>query len=228
MGLWTQSVRLCHAMRDPGQQSVRPLADRLGLSTSSVHRPLQAIKRRHGYPESSLWETEAGRTWLLRLVVAPLCVFGLKRGGEAETLREFFRRLRLETQVGCSPSALRGIRPTWDRHLLETATAWGEQEGIAHGAIRPVSGAVDETLLQRLMLVFRDWATGYWLMEEVATDRSDDPWYDRANNRLTPLGTEGLSLVSDRAQALIKLAHTGLSCLSLPDLFPLRHDRAQG
>jgi hypothetical protein len=34
--------------------------------------------------------------------------------------------------------------------------------------------------------------------------------------------------VSDRAKALIKLAHTGLGCLSIPDLFHLSHDLAKG
>ena len=100
---------------------------------------------------------------------------------------------------------------TLERLILETAAAW-EKEGIAHGEIRPVIGAVDETFLQRMMLVFMDLATGYLLMEEVATDRSFDTWYDRANNRLTTFGTEVLYMVSDRAKALIKLAHTGLGC----------------
>ena len=35
-------------------------------------------------------------------------------------------------------------------------------------------------------------------------------------------------LVSDRAKALIKLAHKGLGCLSIPDLFHLGHDLAKG
>src|SRR5215470_2059537 len=64
-------------------------------------------------------------------------------------------------------------------------------------------------------------------MDEVATDRSFATWYDRANDRLTTLGTEVLYLVSDRAKALIKLAHTGLGCLSIPDLFHLSHDLAK-
>jgi hypothetical protein len=34
--------------------------------------------------------------------------------------------------------------------------------------------------------------------------------------------------VSDRAKALIKLAQTGLGCLSIPDLFHLSHDLAKG
>jgi Family of unknown function (DUF6399)/IclR helix-turn-helix domain len=227
MGLWTKSGVIFNAIREHGQQSIRRLADRTGLSKSSVHRHLQAIDRRDRYPESSLWETEAGRVWLIRLVVATLLVFGLKRGVGAETLSEFFRRLRLEAHVGCSPSALRTVMRLLERLVLATAAAW-EKEGIAHGEIRPVIGAVDETFLQRMILVFMDLATGYLLMEEVATDRSFDTWFDRANARLTTLGTEVLYLVSDRAKALIKLAQTGLGCLSIPDLFHLSHDLAKG
>src|SRR5262245_43972727 len=117
------------------------------FSKSSVHRHLQAMDRRDRYPESSLWETEAGRNWLIRLVVATLFVFGLKRGVGAETLSEFFSRLRLEGHMGCSPSALRSVIHTLERLLLDTAAVW-EKEGIAHGEIRPVIGAVDETFLQ--------------------------------------------------------------------------------
>ena len=226
MGLWAKSVVIFNAIRDHGTQSIRSLAERTGLSKSSVHRHLQAIDRRDRYPESSLWETPAGRAWLLRLVVATLFVFGLKRGVGAETLSEFFGRLRLEAPVGCSPSALRTVMHTLERLILETAVAW-EKEGIAHGEIRPVIGAVDETFLQRMMLVFMDLATGYVLMEEVAADRSFDTWFDRANERLTILGTEVWYLVSDRAKALIKLAHTGLRCPSIPDLFHLGHDLAK-
>jgi hypothetical protein len=215
-GLWAKSVVMIHAIRAHGKQSIRSLADRTGLSKSSGHRHLQTIERRERHPESSLWDTEAGRAWLIRLIVATLLVFGLKRGVGAETLSEFFGRLRLDSHVGCSPSALRTIMPMLERLLLETAAAW-EKEGSAHGAIRPVIGAVDETFLQRMMLVFMDLATGYLLMEEGAADRSCDTWCNRANARLTTLGTEVLSMGSDRAKALIKLAHTGLGCPSIPD-----------
>jgi Family of unknown function (DUF6399) len=227
MGLWGKSVVIFNTIREHGTQSIRRLADRTGLSKSSGHRHLQAMDRRDRYPESSLWETPAGRTWLLRLVVATLFVFGLKRGVGAETLSEFFTQLRLEGHVGCSPSAWRTVMHTLERLILETAAVW-EKEGIAHDEIRPVIGAVDETFLQRMGLVFMDLATGYLLLEEVAADRSFDTWFDRANERLTTLGTEVLSLVSDRAKALIKLAHTGLRCPSIPDLFHLGHDLATG
>ena len=138
MGLWAKSVVIFNSIREHGKQSIRSLADRTGLSKSSVHRHLQAIDRRDCYPESSFWETPAGRAWLIRLVVAAMFVFGFKRGVGAETLSEFFGRLRLEAHVGCSPSALRIVMHTLERHVLETAAAW-EQEGIAHGEIRQES-----------------------------------------------------------------------------------------
>jgi hypothetical protein len=110
---------------------------------------------------------------------------------------------------------------------LGTAAAW-EKDGIAHGEIRPVIGAVDETFLQQMVLVFMDLATGYVLVEEVAADRSYATWCDRTNERLETFGTEVLYMVSDRAKALIKLAHTGLGCPSIPDVFHLGHDLAKG
>ena len=75
MGLWATSVVIFNSLREHGKQSIRSLADRTGLSKSSVHRHLQAMDHRDRYPESSLWETEAGRTWLIRLMVGPcLCL----------------------------------------------------------------------------------------------------------------------------------------------------------
>ena len=235
MGLWTKSVVIFNSIREHGKQSIRSLADRTGLSKSSAHRHLQAMDRRDRYPESSFWETEAGRevsptpdmTWLIRLVVATLFVFGLRRGVGAETLSEFFSRLRLDEHVGSSPSALRNVMRALERHVLDTTAAW-EKEGIAHGEIRPVIGAVDETFLQRMMLVFMDLATGYLLMEETASDRSFETWFERANERLQTFGVEVSHLVSNRAKALIKLAQKGFGCLSIPDLFHVSHDLAKG
>jgi hypothetical protein len=227
MGLWGKSVVMFNAIREHGTQSIRNLADRTGLSKSRVHRHLQATERRNRSPESSLWETPAGRAWLLRLVGATLFEFGLTRGVGAETLSEFFSRLPLEEQVACSPSTVRTVRHLLERLIVAIAAAW-EKEGIAQGARRPVIGAVDATFLQQMMLVCMDLATGSVWMEEVAADRRYDTWLARANERLTTCGTEVLSLVSDRAKALIKLAHTGLGCPSIPDVLHLGHDLAKG
>ena len=45
--------------------------------------------------------------------------------------------------------------------------------------MREIIGAVDETFLQRMMLVFIDLVSGYLVFEEVAEDRPYDTWYTR-------------------------------------------------
>jgi hypothetical protein len=223
MGVWAKSLQIFKCLRDNGKQSIRQIAHKTGFSKSSVHRLQQARARRDTHPESWWWDTEDGRGWLLRLVVATLYTFGLTRGVGAETISEFFRRLRLETHVGCSPRALQGVMQALEHVLLETAAAW-EREGVATGEVRPISGAVDETFLERMMLVFMDLVSGYLVFEEVAEDRTYPTWYALVEARLEALGVGVVYLVSDRAKALIKLAEHGLECLSIPDMFHLIHD----
>src|SRR5688500_1114586 len=153
MGLWAKSVVIFNTIREHGKQSIRCLADRTGLSKRSVHRHLQARDRRDRYPESWFWETEAGRTcWLIRLVVATLFVYGLNRGVGGGRRSAFSSHLHVEAPVGCPPSGWRRVVRTVGQLILETGAAW-EEEGIAHGELGPVIGAVDETFLQRMMLV---------------------------------------------------------------------------
>ncbi len=112
--------------------------------------------------------------------------------------------------------------PTVEATILETAAAW-EQDGSAAGEVRDILGAVDETFLAHLLLVFQDVSTGYLLLETVAEDRTYTTWKAVVDKRLAEVGTGGLSLVSDRAKALIQLAAHGLACLSMPDFFPCIH-----
>src|SRR5882724_521368 len=107
--------------------------------------------------------------------------------------------------------------------ILETAAAW-EQDGIAAGEVRDISGAVDETFLEHLMLVLQDVSTGYLLLETVADDRTYATWKAVVDQRLEELGAGVSSLVSDRAKALIQLAAQGLKCLSMPDCFHFVHE----
>ena len=220
MRFWAKSLLIFNSLCDNAKQSIRHLARQTGISKSSVHRLKQAMERRDRHPESWLWETEDGRCWLTRLVVAALYTFGLKRGMGLETISEFFTHLRLETQMGCSPSALDGVMQALETAILETTEAW-EHDGVAAGEMREIIGAVDETFLQRMLLVFIDLVSGYLVFEKVAEHRTYETWYALVETRLETLRTDVLYLVSDRAKALIKLAETGLGCLSIPDLFHL-------
>jgi hypothetical protein len=227
MGFWAKSLLVFNCFYRDTKQSIRDVARQTGLSKSSVHRLKQALLRRDRHPESWFWETREGQQWLIRLVMATLYTFGLKRGVGAETLSEFLLRRDLQSQIGCSPSALRHLMPCLEQAILETSQVW-EREGIAQGQIGPIIGAADETFLECLMLVFMDLASGYLLIEESAEDRTYDTWHTRVTTRLKTLGTRVLYLVSDRAKPLIKLGKTGLGCLSVPDLFHLIHELVKG
>ncbi len=104
-----------------------------------------------------------------------------------------------------------------------TTQGW-EQDGGAGGAVRELIGAVDETFLAQMILVFQDGPPGDIVQEKVADDRTYATWKALVDERLQALGTSVLYLVSDRAKALIQLAERGFKCLSMPDFFHFMHD----
>ena len=200
MGFWDRSLRMVKCLCDHGKQSVRRMAHQTGFSKSRVHRLQRAMARRGRHPEAWWWETEEGRHWFTRLVVATLSTFGLKRGVGMDTLSEFVARRRLDTQGGCSPGALRHVMQALEATAVATVETW-EQDASAAGEVREILGGVDATFLERMMVVFQDLPTGYLVLEDVADDRTFATWHAVVEARLRALGTEVLSLVSDRAKA---------------------------
>jgi hypothetical protein len=92
------------------------------------------------------------------------------------------------------------------------------------GKGREITSAVDETFLEQMMFVFMDLPSGYLLAEEVAPDRTYTTWKAVVDERLKPLGTTVLYLISDRAKALIQLAEMEFEYLNIPDFFHCLHD----
>ena len=78
------------------------------------------------------------------------------------------------------------------------------------GEVREIIGAVDETFLERMILVFMDLlrAICCWKRwQTIAPIPRGKRWW---RSGLQALGTGVLYLVSDRAKALIQLAEQGL------------------
>jgi hypothetical protein len=98
-----------NSIRAHGLQSVRRLATRTRLSKSSVHRHTQAMAATA--TPSREWRSKNIQQLIVRV-----------SGVGAETISEFFGRLRLEAHSGCSPSALRGTM-----EVLEAVMALQEQ-----------------------------------------------------------------------------------------------------
>ncbi len=206
-----------------GFLSVRALAQATNLSKSSVHRLSQKIKRRQNHPESPLWETPEGYQWLRLLVFATISLFGIKHGVGSEALSEFFELLRLRSQIGISPTALRRLEDQMRSQIL----AYGEQQHqevkLTNTKLEILAGA-DETFfpgMNGIILVLMDLVSGYILLEKKTSDRKYQTWFDQIQTALLDIGQLGAikSLVSDRAKALIQLAVQGMGCQSIPDLF---------
>ena len=187
-----------------------------------MHRHLHAQERRNRYPESRLWETEAGHVWLRLLVWAVLYLFGLECGVGGDKLSRFFKLIRIDTHVGVSPSALR-LQLKQMEVLLPQFQA--ECENRVKGQSRKAVVAMDETFFgEFLILVLMDLRSGYLLLEEISEDRRFDTWYAKTAPRLESLGIEVNHAMSDRAKALIKLAINGFECDSGADLFHAQQD----
>ena len=150
--------------------------------------------------------------------------FGFTRGVGAETMSEYFVRLHLEEQVGCSPNALRGVMQRLEPLIVETAKTW-ESEASVDGEVRDIIGAVDETFLEYMMLVLMDLHSGYILLEEVAEDRTYKTWKALVDQRLETLKCGVRYLVSDRASLSRShegQLHTLLGFADLKQLVPLQ------
>ena len=127
-----------------GYLPVRALAQATKLSKSSVHRLSRRIKGRQNHPESPLWETSEGFEWLRLLVFATIYVFGIKHGIGSEALSEFFELLRLKSQIGISPTALRRLEAQIRSQVLNYGEQQHQQIKSTQTKLEIVAGA-DET-----------------------------------------------------------------------------------
>jgi hypothetical protein len=184
------------------------------------------LATRGQWPEAAFWEQEVGHHWLRLLVFAVIFVFGIKGGVGAERLSEFFHRVRLDRQVGSSPIALRTLRRQLEEAIL-AYQATQESERRQSGCRVAICAGADETFFDQVILVLMDLSSGYIVLEEPAADRCYATWQARVQQALEPLGITVRYLVSDRAQALVKLALDGFHCPSMPDVFHALRDLAK-
>jgi hypothetical protein len=210
-----QKVAACMAIN--AKQRIVDIALATGLKKSSVQRHQKGIGRRTQYSESSFWETAVGHAWLVRLVVAVVYYFGIQRGVGAESLSRFFKAVHLETHVGISPSALRTIKGQLHQRIADYAA-------IQQGQCQPRPGqgicvGADETFFDLPILVLIELASGFIFTEVKSDARTYSRWLEQIQSWRQRGEWHCHFLVSDGARALVKLAVSGLDCISVPDLF---------
>ena len=160
-----------------------------------------------------------------------LYVFGLKGNQGAERMSEFLKLIRVNSQVGVSPSALRTMMSKMEELLVEYGRMQEEKQRQKGEAGREIVGSGDETWFNgQMLLVLMDLVSGYLVMEEEAEDRSHETWEGKAQSRLQQLGLTVRHFVSDRGKALVKLATASFGCLAGADIFscPVRYQQMVG
>lgn len=224
---WDKARQIGQAVKEFGKKSVRQIATAAGVSKSAAHRHLKAAMKRNKHPESGLWESVEGQLWLVRLVSATIFYFGIQRGVGAETISEFFKEIRIDTHVGVSPTAIRTKRKEIEHLIIEYAEKY-QKEALANCDKLEVIGGVDEKFFNEMMiLLMMDLPTGFILSEKAAKDRKYETWKEQLESALENMPVKVRYLVSDRAQALIKLATKHFECKSIADLFHPLHKIAQ-
>ena len=211
----SQKVAAC--IKENEEQGVRGIAAATRLSKSSVHRHQQAINRRNQHPESSFWETAAGSQWLARLVFGLVYYFGIKQGVGAESLSEFICAMHLDTHVAGSASALRQLKQRVNQAVLDYEQAQAEHCVPAHS--QGICVGADETFFGLPVLVLLELSSGYIFIETECENRTYATWMEQVNQWWQGSTWQCHYLVSDGARALVKLAVSGLGCVSVADLF---------
>ncbi|MEO1351905.1 MAG: DUF6399 domain-containing protein [Cyanobacteria bacterium J06635_15] len=212
-----RSQKVFNCIKPNIRQTLKAIAAATGLSSSSVYRHRQAINRRNQYAESSFWETEVGYQWLVRLVFGLIYYFGIKQGVGAESLSEFIHAIHLETHVASSASSLRQLKHRVNQTLIDYATAQAEHcqpsagQGICVGA--------DETFFGLPVLVLLELASGFIFIETECENRTYATWMREVQQWWENSPWHCHYLVSDGARALVKLAVSGIGCVSVADLF---------
>ncbi|MEL6816599.1 MAG: DUF6399 domain-containing protein [Cyanobacteria bacterium J06656_5] len=212
-----RSQKVAASIKENEAQTLRGIAATTNISKSSVHRHRRAIARRNQHPESIFWETTAGNQWLARLVFGLVYYFGIKQGVGAESLSEFIQAVHLDTHVAGSASALRQLKQRVNQAIEDYQSAQAEhcvptkEQGICVGA--------DETFFGLPVLVLLELSSGYIFVETECENRTYATWMEQVNKWWQDGPWQCHYLVSDGAKALVKLALSGLGCVSVADLF---------
>jgi len=106
-------------MFQSGKLSLRKIGAAINLTKDSVFRSIAAILKRNINPESYLWETEEGKAWLERLIIAMIYEFGIKGNQGAGRMSDFCKRIRIDKHIAVSPSTLRKIRREIETNAVE-------------------------------------------------------------------------------------------------------------
>ena len=201
-----------------GSNSCRKLGSIFNRSKSSIDREKQRSKARAEVPGASFFELSDGQSWLKKLVVAVVFIFGIHCGVGSEKLALFFSLLNIDLFVAVSKSSLARLENRIDDLIIQYKDKFDAKikEKAANLSITPGG---DETFFENIMLlVCMDLNSGFIFNEEIAESRDHKTWESSSMPWLSKFKVIR-SFLSDKAKALLKLAKESLGVIHIPDLF---------
>lgn len=170
--LWS---KLLGYQKSENKKSIREVGIELDVPKSTIHHEQKKQLARNQYAESEFWETEAGQSFLKRLIVSVIYTFGIKGGIGAGRIEEFMNQIRIGTHVGVSESSIYRMmkevelsifryRELVDRELKKESKEYMEQLEVVLG--------LDETWLDDMLLVCQELTSGYIFLKMQAQDET--------------------------------------------------------
>jgi hypothetical protein len=152
-------------------QSYRLASAELGIPKSTIHHHDQRLAKRNKEVESVFWNSEPGQNFLKRLIVSAIYTFGIKGGIGAGRIEEFMQQIKVSSHAGVSRSSIYRLtleieasilryKELQEQKLTETAATQLEHLEVVLG--------LDETWLDRMLLVCQELSSGYLFLSSQA------------------------------------------------------------
>jgi PAS domain-containing protein len=199
-------------------------AEALGVPRTTLLGWVASVASRGLTPaQRAFFESPEGVDFLRSLLVAALFVMNLCGGLGVAWVRTFFTLTGLHSLIACSETSLRKVRAT----IITGIGAWGDAQdaALAKGmAPKELVGTFDENFHQEMTLVAMNAASGFLLVEKVATRRDSATWAAALREGLAKWPVRLVGLVGDEARGLLRCAKVHLGVCKGSDLFHLQHE----
>lgn len=152
-------------------QSYRAASAELGIPKSTIHAQVQRVEQRNKYDESQFWNSEAGQAFLKRLIVSTIYTFGIKGGIGAGRIEEFMQQIRIGTHAAVSKTSIYRMTLEIEAAILryqELTEQKLQQQAAAQKDYLEVVLGLDETWLDRMLLVCQELSSGYLFLSSQA------------------------------------------------------------
>lgn len=164
-------------------QSVRSISSETNIPKSTVHYHQQKTDSRIMESGTDFWESEIGRTHIVRLVIGTIYMFSIKAGNGAVLLNEFFELLALDKHAGISQKTILKIIRRVEALILEYKEAVEQDIREKAESVKLILG-VDETWFDKMYLVCMDLSSGYLFLETASEQRDAQSWDEHIKKTL--------------------------------------------